>query len=337
MDIVAEILSPIDSSPLAISVITCVLGAIIAAIGWLLKRPITRRDNGSNTTQRESGIVLNDIQANNLTIQVAAHDALVVNPNATIPKGEFSVIASRLQELMTLINQGLPQSKQINESRIAELLGEESAEATTLYFQGLACPSFSYLDCLADLLGVEKDWLKDGSAYGDRIFTPAPTESFYPSEAIYDIYAAKPSTIYFVLCESEEKEATIILEQSEYKFQAISRGYPLDIDHVGATGQRQILSFIELSKQLFRTKQIHCSGFSVTRRQWEELMSGKVWPGRFPYIAKREGRWLPFWADDLCDINHEYSVSKEYEKKYGAWFVRTQRWVKQQLEKNQAH
>ena len=66
-------------------------------------------------------------------------------------------------------------------------------------------------------------------------------------------------------------------------------------------------------------------------------MSGKVWPGRFLHIAKREGRWLPFWADDLCDVNHEYPISKEYEKKYGAWFVRTQRWVKQQLEKNQAH
>lgn len=127
-----------------------------------------------------------------------------------------------------------------------------------------------------------------------------------------------------------EKAATVILKFSEFNYQQVSFQWHLHLDHVGATGQEQIVSFYKLICRLYKTREIDCYDFEVPEQEWNNLLEGKLWPGSFsPTTMRNELKKRSNWADDLRDIKHAYDL--EYSKLYGDWFIQTQDFIKEKL------
>jgi transcriptional regulator with XRE-family HTH domain len=110
--------------------------------------------------------LLNLSKASDRSLEAEARQAIKAWVEPVLTRGEQSTrrkdVAKRLQHLLEQSNAGRT-SQPRRPSHIAELIGEQSAEAIEQWFLGEVEPSFGQLDRISRALGASVSWLRHGS------------------------------------------------------------------------------------------------------------------------------------------------------------------------------
>ena len=187
------------------------------------------------------------------------------------------------------------------------------------YFRGEIEPSKKFIEEYAEHYGLNVNWLRHGKG---QKFVKYDKFPIYPEAYRQDIDTLEPEQIFFVRSTGENGEAGILLKMTSTKFIVLPRTYYLS-SNVGATGQLQIESFYELIKKI-SAAHYSINGLLLSNIEFSSLFQGEVYAGK----VLSDHKQCSYWWDDFLDINHECSISNEYELLYGAEFVEAQNTVR---------
>jgi hypothetical protein len=239
---------------------------------------------------------------------------------------ERSGLRERLHYVLDSINYQKSGYNAVTIANLADMLKYRSADELMGYFEGNAYPTTERLQRFCEVFGLNYKWLAYGQGSPFKYFMQ---NVLYPFDTLAPIKNANPEQIYFVLSDVPERAVTLILKFSDFNYQIVGRSWHLSLNHVGATGQSQIVSFWKLSKELHK-EHFLTSDIELSSDNWQQLINGKVWPGTFCEHPRKLGVKFNDWADDFCDVLH-VSRSLGYRRFYGDWFVETQSYIKQRV------
>ncbi|QLE78491.1 helix-turn-helix transcriptional regulator [Francisella sp. Scap27] len=239
---------------------------------------------------------------------------------------ETKKVSERFCKVLQIMNENRASCLRFTIARLAEIMNLEKISKLENIFIGKQEPSFQFIEKFSKTFGVNERWLIEGigTPFSNNLQT-----KLYPMDYFEMIKNIKPDRIYFVKENSNRSPAFILLKISEWKYLTLRRTWHIS-DEVGATGQAQLYSFYSLVKKLRNEREtyINCNGLILGGEDFNLLLSGQVFPGKFVDIGFTEKPW---W-DDLTDINHSYPISSSYEEWYGESFIKAQKIVKSHIE-----
>lgn len=239
---------------------------------------------------------------------------------------EVQKLSKRFQLVLNLMNENRASCLKFTIAKLAEIMNLQRISELEDILIGRQEPDFQFIEKFSKTFGVNKRWLVEG------IGTPFSNDfqtKLYPTDYFEMIEEIKPDRIYFVKENSRTSPAFILLRVSKWKYLILHRTWHIS-DEVGATGQAQLYSFYCLIKKLYNQKDlyINCNGLILEKEEFNLLLGGEVFPGKFVDIGFTENPW---W-DDLVDIYHNYPISTSYENWYGKSFIKAQQIVKSYIE-----
>lgn len=228
-------------------------------------------------------------------------------------KTEF---AKRLDYYITLTNIYSQQQKKINIEKVAECIGLQSVYELRKYYIEEHDPTFQFMEEVADKLGINKEWLKNGSG---TMFIPK-YESDYAMDCYSVVKKDNPKKIFF--CLSDESHLGIICQIDEIKYCYCNHTWHFN-RVVGGGGKRRIVSIHHFIKQLNEDKMLNkCEVLFIPQKYFEDIFGGSIPPSALHLVGKRKySSWN--WLEDFLSLNPttEYGdsfkfcqeVVKEYE------------------------
>lgn len=235
--------------------------------------------------------------------------------------------AKRLDYIMYIINRTKKHEKIINLEYLGEFLGYDSVNELMKYYKYEEEPTYQFCEEVANKLGVNAEWLKNGKN-DDKIFkTCLPI--IYEADELLEHRKSNEFTFHFVINDAEEREIVVIRKYNELKFEY----YPCPIifnSHVGATGRRYLLSLYsylrEISSKGNEITNIHI----ITKEIIDTILEGKEYCG---IIEQYGAKGLANILDDFLDIYHKCPISEKYGIWYGEDFLKTQKIVFNEMSK----
>lgn len=230
---------------------------------------------------------------------------------------EVSQISIRFKKVLDLMNEGREHS-QYSIAQLAQVMKLHKVSELENVFRGKEEPTFQFIDNFSEYFGVNRDWLIDGK------YSPFFNDEQTMGEPLWyldQIETIKPQRIFFIRENSDTAPVFLLLKIDDFKFKILRRTWHVS-DKVGAGGSRQLVSFYQLIIAL-RDKHnyaMKCGGLTLESTNFNNLLSGEVYPGMFTDIRFREDPW---W-DDFTDINHKYPIAENYELWHGKSFIKAQ-------------
>lgn len=204
---------------------------------------------------------------------------------------------------------------------LAERLCLDSVDSLEMLMDGSAPASLSFLDQIANNIGVEPEWLKSGQ--GSPFQTEGPSVH-NPRDYLQKIKIEEPSKVCFVRSNCETGYVLLLFQFDKIRFKAIRTVLHLS-RKVGATGERQLFEFYEFIKEIrdeYRYgDRLNCSlsSYTLPPDDFENLSHGSVYPG-----AILREVWRDHWWDDLTDIEYKYPIARNRYAGYGKPFQEAQ-------------
>lgn len=288
--------------------------AILVLRGWLFK--LKRSRSGPVTTQPGP--------TSEVRVEVVQTQPL---PAKNIqPDSEVASIVKRFNQVLDLLNERRSYGK-YTIAGLAQLMKLHSVGELECVFLGSQEPSFEFIDHFCATFGINRSWLIEGK---EAPFSEYEGVHFDPLDYLYEIEALEPSRIYFIRSASELGEVFLLLKLSDCKYKIVSQIWHIS-DHVGAGGESQIFGMYQLIVKLKKSRlSTFCGGRTLPEERFNELFSGKVFPGSVIDFPVQENPW---W-DDFVDVNHEYPISSNYESLYGKGFMVAQSIVRWKLKED---
>ncbi|WP_462384121.1 hypothetical protein [Pseudomonas sp. Marseille-QA0892] len=286
--------------------------AILVAGGWLFKR---------------SRSIPTAVQPNLTSAVRAALVQAQLPPAKNIQQNsEVASIVNRFNRVLNLMNEKRTYGK-YTIAGLAQLMKLHSVGELERVFLGSQEPSFEFIDHFCDTFGVNRNWLIEGKS---APFTALEETHYDPLEYLEEIETLAPNRIYFIRSASEVGEVFLLLKLSDHKYRIVDRVWHIS-DHVGAGGQSQIFGMYQLILALQkRGLNTTCGGRILPKDKFNDLLSGKVFPGSIIDFPAQENPW---W-DDFVDVHHKYPISSSYESWYGKGFMTAQSIVRWKLKEN---
>lgn len=232
------------------------------------------------------------------------------------PNSEVASIVKRFNQVLDLLNEKRTYGK-YTIAGLAQLMKLHSVGELECVFLGSQEPSFEFIDHFCATFGVNRNWLIEGK---EAPFRESERTHFDPLEYLDEIEALAPNRVYFIRSASEVGEVFLLLKLSDYKYKIFSQVWHIS-DHVGAGGQSQIFGMYQLILALQKSRfSTSCGGRVLPEDEFNDLLSGKVFPGSVIEFPARENPW---W-DDFVDVHHTYPISSNYESWYGKGFLAAQ-------------
>ncbi len=290
------------------------MSVILVIGGWLSKRS-------------RSSLLSAQSNATAVRVEVVQTQSL---PEKNIqPNSEVASIVKRFNQVLDLMNEKRTYGK-YTIAGLAQLMKLHSVGELESVFLGNREPSFEFIDHFCAAFGVNRNWLIEGkeTPFGDSEGT-----HYDPMDYFEEITTLAPSRLYFIRSESEVGEVFLLLKYSDYKYKIISQVWHIS-DHVGAGGQSQIFGMYRLILALQKSQlRASCGGRILPEDKFNDLLSGKVFPGSIIDFPAQENPW---W-DDFVDVHHKYPISSSYESWYGKGFMTAQSIVRWKLKENAEH
>ncbi|HFL2484322.1 TPA: hypothetical protein ACG3H9_002370 [Clostridioides difficile] len=234
-----------------------------------------------------------------------------------IYKTEF---AKRLDYIVSLLNQGNSYVN-VNLELLGEFLGFESVNELKCYYNKCEYPTYKFIDTLAENLGINKSWLKNGNG---KIFKQR-LEITFMNDNYFDIIKEKnPQDIIIALLnKNNEAKLGLILRINNFKYEYSN--YLNIVCNPGETGKNQIFSIYKLIKDLKFYKMPTI--YELSEIDFDSIFSGELYPG----IVTVKGKNELWWVDDFLDINYHQNSKINYQNNYGEYFIHCQNIVKKKL------
>ena len=237
---------------------------------------------------------------------------------------EVAKVAKRFRKTLDLMNEGRNYSE-FTIPQLAQIMKLHKISELENVFTGKEEPSFEFIDHFSNTFGVRKLWLIEGKStpFSNDLVSHSDPMGYLPT-----ITSLNPEGIYFVRERTSTSAAFILLKLTKWKYLILGRTWHIS-DEVGGGGQRQLLSFYELIKELRDKRKLYtkCWGLTLNKKDFSALLNGEVFPGSHLDVGFFEDSW---W-DDLTDINHGYPIAESYEQWYGKSFIKAQEIIKWKL------
>lgn len=233
--------------------------------------------------------------------------------------------AKRLDYVIHIMNQSR-KYKSINLEYLGEFLGFESVNELLKYYKYEEEPTYRFCEEIANKLGVNAEWLKNGDMKGNVFKTCLPI--IYDAEEFLKHRKTDEYEFHFVLNNDINKRNIIVVKKyNELKFEY----YPHPIvfnSQVGAGGRGSLLSLYKFLKEIAINGNEITNVHVVTEETFNKMLEGKKYCGIIEQYNTRE---LKFILDDFLDIHHNYPISTNYGEWYGEDFLKVQRIVEDEL------
>lgn len=236
--------------------------------------------------------------------------------------------AKRLDYIMYIINYTKKYEKSIDLEYLGEFLGYDSVNELMKYYKYEEEPTYQFCEEVANKLGVNVEWLKNGKI-DEKIFkTGLPI--IYEADELLEHRKSGEFTFHFVINDDVDKREIIVIRKyNELKFEYYPCSFIFN-SHVGAGGIRCLLSLYsflcEIRKKGNEITNVHI----VSKELFDNILGGKEYCG----VIERYGATsLINILDDFLDICHEYPISENYGMWYGEDFLKTQEVILNKLSK----
>lgn len=253
---------------------------------------------------------------------------------ATIEKNMIfqgkSNFAERLDVLIGIMNEArMSYEEPITLGYLSEFLGYESENILKQYYMTAQEPNRSFMEIVADKLGVNRLWLSKGANV--PIFGDGDREENL-SEILLETY--KSEKIYFAIGkEGYGNCITIILKLDDIKYKYYRHSFVFHAEG-GAGGQNELMEVYEFIKSLRNVKNSSgnyiCdeAGFFLKEKEWWALKSGNMYPAAIRKIRTRKACIM----DDFLDIYQRCHTYEQYLEWYQSDFVKSQELIKNRLQ-----
>jgi antitoxin FitA len=223
-------------------------------------------------------------------------------------------VAERLNRMLTQVNSGRRGSK-LAASHIAEAIKEERAEDVEDWFLGNKEPSFSQLSAIANLLGVDADWLK----HGDKALFPPEFMrlSENPFEAVEWLLAwpttsanpqEKLSVLHLIRADNPTGSLYIVKESDKGHFRTYYTTIHVS-EEIGAGGEAALAALFVTLELLYKRYTslggLMVLGYLLPADDVTQLTSGNTHPGSLLNDRSRSMWWEDIWDHKMAP-KHTY-------------------------------
>lgn len=230
--------------------------------------------------------------------------------------------AKRLDYIIYIMNSSRTYERKINIEYLGEFLGFTSANELMKYYKNAEEPTYEFCEDVADKMGVNPQWLKNGDI-GEAMFTTR-LPRIYSTEQILEYDNLDEFDFHFVIKNATKREIIIVRKYNELKYEY----YPCQVvfnTSVGGSGRSYLLSFYKFLKSLdTRGKNDITNVHVVSKELFDEILIGKAYCG---VIQKYNAQGKASILDDFLDVYHRYFSIENYEMWYGKEFVEVQKIV----------
>lgn len=229
--------------------------------------------------------------------------------------------AKRLDYIVYVINSSRTYERKINIEYLGEFLGFSSANELMRYYKKSEEPTYEFCENVAEKLGVNPQWLKNGEI-GDAMFkTRLPR--IYHTEDIIKRNSSDEFNYHFIIKKSEKREIIIVRKFNEIKYEY----YPCCVvfnTHIGNGGKSYLLSFYKFLKHIDSRGNDITNVHIVPEELFDEILMGKAYCG---VVQRYNPQGKASILDDFLDVYHRYFSGEDYEKWYGKDFIEIQKIV----------
>ncbi|EGT5080852.1 TPA: hypothetical protein KO185_001806 [Clostridioides difficile] len=235
-------------------------------------------------------------------------------------KTEF---AKRLDYVISLLNQE-NLHENVNLELLGEFLGFESVNQLKCYYNNYEEPAYKFIDNIAEKLGINKTWLKNGNGqllYSSFNITDISINTFK------DIKNKNPQSIIIALSnDNDSAKLGVILKINKFKYEYSNYLYICSNPDHG--GRNKIFDIYKLIQDFMLYMRPNV--YELSEADFNAVFLGKKYPG----IIKRKGKEKVLWLDDFLYINYPISQRLLFENEYGQYFVECQDAIRNKLQKN---
>jgi plasmid stability protein len=214
-------------------------------------------------------------------------------------------VAERLSRLLQQVN-AEKHIQRVRPSHVAQSIGEDRAEEVEDWFLGLKEPTFTQLEAIADLFGIEKKWLQ----HGDGRIYPVKTERLPqdPESAVQWLTTwesvepteDKVKRLHLIREMDENGMLHIVKESERGHFRIYSTPTHVS-DRIGSGGEAMLTHLFVTLELLYKRYTKGGAGFSVVGHQLKPddvtlLNNGNTNPG-----ALLRDNNVSMWWEDIWD------------------------------------
>ena len=236
--------------------------------------------------------------------------------------------AKRLDYIIFLINKSRKNSKKINLEYLGEFLGLSSVNPLLKYYKCDEEPSYNFCESVAEKLGVNTEWLKNGNINEAVFGTSLPT--IYEPEKLLENINQRDDKIHFVINEDENNRRIIVVKKyNELKYEYYPYEYVFN-SSVGASGMSQLVSLYKFLYK-FRINEGNIDNVHiVTQETFDGILMGNIYCGVIEQYMPIKFRNI---LDDFLDICYKHFTTREYKELYGDDFLKIQEIVMAELKR----
>ncbi len=247
---------------------------------------------------------------------------------ATLGKELYNTnFAKRLDYVMYLMNQRKTyyNTPRINLEYLGEWLGYNSVNELKRYYINNEEPEYSFLEVIAERLGVDQSWMKHGEDL--RPFKAVDTQDAGYADRLVEV--KDEGEYIFVLKKCNTRREMVVAKRVDDIKYIVYRTHYVFHSQVGATGAHQLYSVYQFLEEVVkrRKKELH-NVYIVDEEVFNGLTMGKYYPGIVSNYKDVD------YQDILCNfikLDATETVKNEYIKMYGREFVEAQQIVKHQM------
>lgn len=186
--------------------------------------------------------------------------------------------------------------------------------------------SSSLINSISELTGARSEWIRHG--VGEKyLIQHLP---YYDIERSLELLKdVKPKIIYFCINDNDFS-LNLIVKISDYYWRRFYMEYSLDFwnwidDHNCIP---DIYAHLKKIYRVFDNSECWIRGRVFNKSEFEKIEDDKsnYLGGTMENLPKKGEHWI----DDIFDIEHKYSISKNYGSMYGKWFLDIQNYFKKE-------
>lgn len=231
-----------------------------------------------------------------------------------------NIFVKKLDDVFYEMNKYCRYSKMQLE-KLPLLMNLPSPEVLYQYFRTKEEPSYAWMDQIADVLGVSRDWLKTstGKMYDRHTFHSFCIEDFEKK-----VEELAPKEVIVAVSDGSRPEIMILFQMNEYCYLKYGHLFYFH-GEIGMGGRSDLYRFYQILKFFHRKYFLSCNGKLVPEEMFQSIYMGKTYPGAVITCC------TSYLWDDFIDLHHQYFSREEYQKMYGDHFLICQHFVLEQL------
>lgn len=236
--------------------------------------------------------------------------------------------SKRLDYIMFLMNEYRDRwHKTINLEMLGDFLGFSSVNDLKIYYLSENEPQYSFIDNVAQKLGVSSEWLRFG--HGEPFKSILPTTDRALDIILSDTFA-EGEKLFFVVEASNNyrRNIGIIRKRNNIKYEYYPHTYVFHAD-VGASGASELFRFYLFLKKLKDKNTMPSGCYYMKSEQFYKLFSGEMYPG----LIEQSNNEYNYLLEDFINLYQTKEKKEEYEKAYDKVFVDCQRIILDRINK----